>query len=105
MTSANGIVYLLHFDAVYVPYPGAPLRDCAKHYTGRVRRGPRALAKRLGSARHRERRAADAGGPRGGHHLAARAHVARWQRPGEAAQTAGRRLAPLPAVRREAAAR
>ncbi len=48
MNSANGIVYLLHFDAVYVPYPGAPLRDCAKHYTGRVRRGPRALAKRLG---------------------------------------------------------
>ncbi len=48
MTSANGIVYLLHFDAVYVPYPGAPLRDCAKHYTGRVRRGPRALARRLG---------------------------------------------------------
>ena len=25
------IVYLLHFDRLYVPYPGAPLRDCAGH--------------------------------------------------------------------------
>jgi len=41
------IVYLLHFDELYVPYPGAPLRDCAGHYTGRVRGGPRALARRL----------------------------------------------------------
>ena len=30
-----------------MPYPGAPRRDCAQHYTGRVRGGPRALAKRL----------------------------------------------------------
>ncbi len=44
---AQGLVYLLHFDVVYVPYPGAPRRDCAQHYTGRVRGGPRALAKRL----------------------------------------------------------
>ena len=43
----NGIVYLLHFDVVYVPYLGAPRRDCTQHYTGRVRGGPRALAKRL----------------------------------------------------------
>ena len=28
------LVYLLHFDRLYVPYPGAPLRDCAGHYTG-----------------------------------------------------------------------
>ena len=43
----TGIVYLLHFDQLYVPYPGAPRRDCARHYTGRVRGGPRALARRL----------------------------------------------------------
>ncbi len=42
-----GIVYLLHFDQLYVPYPGAARRDCAQHYTGRVRGGPRALARRL----------------------------------------------------------
>jgi hypothetical protein len=42
-----GIVYLLCFDEWYVPYPGAPLYCCAKHYTGRIRSGPRALAKRL----------------------------------------------------------
>jgi hypothetical protein len=42
-----GLVYLLHFDRVYVPYPGAAPRDCAGHYTGRVRGGPRALARRL----------------------------------------------------------
>jgi len=42
-----GLVYLLHFDEVYVPYPGAKPRDCARHYTGRVRGGPRALARRL----------------------------------------------------------
>lgn len=28
------VVYLLHFSRLYVPYPGAPLRDCAGHYTG-----------------------------------------------------------------------
>ncbi len=43
----TGLVYLLHFDRLYVPYPGAPLRDCAGHYTGRVRGGPRDLARRL----------------------------------------------------------
>jgi len=43
----QGLVYLLHFDIVYVPYPGAPARDCAGHYTGRVRGGPKALARRL----------------------------------------------------------
>jgi hypothetical protein len=42
-----GLVYLIHFDEVYMPYPGAPRRDCAQHYTGRVRGGPRALARRL----------------------------------------------------------
>jgi len=41
------IVYLLHFDQTYEPYPGAPRRDCAQHYTGRVIGGPRALARRL----------------------------------------------------------
>jgi hypothetical protein len=45
--NAPGLVYLLHFDATYVPYPGAPRRDCAEHYTGRVRGGPRALGRRL----------------------------------------------------------
>ena len=45
--AAKGIVYLLHFNAVYAPYPGAPRRDCAEHYTGLVRGGPRALARRL----------------------------------------------------------
>ena len=43
----SGLVYLLHFDEVYRPYPGARPRDCAQHYTGRVRGGPRALARRL----------------------------------------------------------
>jgi hypothetical protein len=43
----NGIVYLIHFDVLYVPYPGAPPHSCAGHYTGLVRGGPRALAKRL----------------------------------------------------------
>jgi hypothetical protein len=28
------VVYLLHFRDLYVPYPGAPLRDCAGHYCG-----------------------------------------------------------------------
>jgi hypothetical protein len=40
-------VYLIHFDQVYEPYPGAAPRDCAGHYTGRVRGGPPALARRL----------------------------------------------------------
>jgi hypothetical protein len=47
VTGRPGIVYLLHFDELYVPYPGAPRRDCAGHYTGRVRGGPRALTRRL----------------------------------------------------------
>jgi hypothetical protein len=28
------VVYLIHFDRLYVPYAGAPLRDCAGHYCG-----------------------------------------------------------------------
>ena len=28
------VVYLLHFDRLYVPYPDAPLWDCAGHYCG-----------------------------------------------------------------------
>jgi hypothetical protein len=28
------VVYLIHFDRLYIPYPGAPLRDCAGHYCG-----------------------------------------------------------------------
>jgi len=40
------VVYLIHFDTLYVPYPGAPLRDCAGHYSGWTRD----LAARL--ARH-----------------------------------------------------
>jgi len=28
------VVYLIHFDRLYMPYPGAPLRDCAGHYCG-----------------------------------------------------------------------
>ena len=42
-----GIVYLIHFDQVYMPYPGAVPRDCAGHYTGFAEGGPRALARRL----------------------------------------------------------
>ncbi len=30
----QSVVYLLHFDRLYMPYPGAPLRDCAGHYCG-----------------------------------------------------------------------
>jgi hypothetical protein len=41
------IVYLLHFDILYEPYPDAPLRSCARHYTGYVTGGPRALKRRL----------------------------------------------------------
>jgi len=43
----TGLVYLLHFDEFYVPYPGAPTYKCAGHYTGLVRGGPRALHRRL----------------------------------------------------------
>jgi hypothetical protein len=32
--SGQPVVYLLHFDRLYVPYPGALLRDCAGHYCG-----------------------------------------------------------------------
>ena len=42
-----GVIYLLCFDDWYVPYPGAPLYCCAKHYTGFAPGGPRALARRL----------------------------------------------------------
>lgn len=42
-----GIVYLLHFDQLYVPYPGAPSYACAGHYTGFAAGGPKALARRL----------------------------------------------------------
>jgi hypothetical protein len=47
MTRPAGLVYLLHFDRLYVPYPGAPAYACAGHYTGLVRGGPRALKRRL----------------------------------------------------------
>jgi hypothetical protein len=50
VTGRPGIVYLLHFDQTYEPYPGAPRRDCAQHYTGLAPGGPRTLARRL--ARH-----------------------------------------------------
>jgi hypothetical protein len=39
-----GTVYLLHFDRLYVPYPGAPLRDCAGHYVGWAKNVGRRLA-------------------------------------------------------------
>jgi len=42
--TATGTVYLLHFDRLYVPYPGAPLRDCAGHYVGWTRNVKRRLA-------------------------------------------------------------
>jgi hypothetical protein len=41
------LVYLLHFDQPYVPYPGAPAYACAAHYTGLAWGGPRGLARRL----------------------------------------------------------
>jgi len=41
------LCYLIHFDTLYMPYPDAARRDCAEHYTGRVRGGPKALARRL----------------------------------------------------------
>ena len=37
-------MYLLHFDRLYVPYPGAPRRDCARHYVGRAKNVKRRLA-------------------------------------------------------------
>jgi hypothetical protein len=33
--AAGGLVYLLHFNELYVPYPGAPAYACAGHYTGK----------------------------------------------------------------------
>jgi hypothetical protein len=75
MARQLGIIYLLHFDRLYVPYPGAPLRDCAGHYTIRPGRPARPEAP-PGQARHGARGAADAGRPRRGHHLAARPHLA-----------------------------
>jgi hypothetical protein len=47
MTGPAGLVYLLHFDQLYVPYAGAPAHACAGHYTGFARGGPRELARRL----------------------------------------------------------
>jgi hypothetical protein len=44
---ANGLVYLLHFTRLYVPYPGAAPCACAGHYTGFAAGGPRALRRRL----------------------------------------------------------
>jgi hypothetical protein len=46
VTGQAGVVYLLHFDRLYVPYPAAPPGACAGHYTG-FAAGPRALARRL----------------------------------------------------------
>lgn len=43
----SGIVYLLCFDELYEPYPGAPTYCCARHYTGFVPGGPAALKRRL----------------------------------------------------------
>jgi hypothetical protein len=39
-----GLVYLLHFDRVYIPYPDAPAHSCAGHM---VKGGPQALKRRL----------------------------------------------------------
>jgi len=44
---ARGLVYLLHFAQVYVPYPGAPAYSCAGHYTGFAAGGPQELRRRL----------------------------------------------------------
>jgi hypothetical protein len=44
---ACGLVYLLHFSQVYVPYPEALPCACARHYTGFAAGGPRALKRRL----------------------------------------------------------
>ena len=43
----GGLVYLLHFRQLYVPYPGAPTCACAGHYTGFADGGPMALKRRL----------------------------------------------------------
>jgi hypothetical protein len=43
----EGLVYLLHFKELYVPYPGAAPCACAGHYTGFAPGGPRALKRRL----------------------------------------------------------
>jgi hypothetical protein len=43
----EGLVYLLHFRELYVPYPGAPACACAGHYTGFAPGGPTALKRRL----------------------------------------------------------
>jgi hypothetical protein len=42
-----GLVYLLHFDQPYIPYPGAPAIARAGHYTGFAAGGPKALKRRL----------------------------------------------------------
>lgn len=47
MTGPAGTVYLLHFDRPYVPYPGAPAKATARHYTGFAEGGPRNLRGRL----------------------------------------------------------
>ena len=39
----TGLVYLLHFNELYVPYEGAPAGSCAGYADG----GPRGLARRL----------------------------------------------------------
>jgi hypothetical protein len=43
----EGLVYLLHFEQLYVPYPGAAPCACAGHYTGFAAGGPQALKRRL----------------------------------------------------------
>jgi hypothetical protein len=42
-----GLVYLLHFNELYIPYPDALPIACAGHYTGFAAGGPRALERRL----------------------------------------------------------
>jgi len=39
------VVYLIHFDRLYIPYPGTPLRDCAGHYCGWTENLARRLAR------------------------------------------------------------
>jgi hypothetical protein len=46
-TRLSGLVYLLHFDQPYIPYPDAPAIACAGHYTGFAAGGPRQLQRRL----------------------------------------------------------
>jgi hypothetical protein len=43
----RGLVYLLHFSELYIPYPDAPPCACAGHYTGFAPGGPQALKQRL----------------------------------------------------------